>query len=113
MKSHSGNLFIVFNGEIYNFLELKCELESEFQFRTQSDTEVLLAAYQKWGEDCFDHLIGMFSFVIWDKVKKTAFAARDRFGVKPLYYHQKKDGTLLIASEIKAIHSADSFKRIK
>jgi asparagine synthase (glutamine-hydrolysing) len=106
MKSHSGNLYIVFNGEIYNFLELKDELESDFEFTTHSDTEVLLAAYQKWGEDCLDRLIGMFSFVIWDKSKKKAFAARDRFGVKPFHYHQKEDGTLLIASEIKAIHSA-------
>lgn len=112
MKSHSGNLHIVFNGEIYNFLELKCELESDFEFKTQSDTEVLLAAYEKWGEDCLDHLIGMFSFVIWDKVNKTAFAARDRFGVKPLYYHQKNDGTLLMASEIKAIHSAGVSKEL-
>ncbi len=106
MESRSGNLQIIFNGEIYNFLELKCRLESEFCFRTQSDTEVLLAAYEKWGVDFLDHLVGMFSFVIWDNAKKTAFAARDRFGVKPLYYHQKSDGTLIIASEIKAIHSA-------
>ncbi|MEZ5428784.1 MAG: asparagine synthase (glutamine-hydrolyzing) [Pyrinomonadaceae bacterium] len=106
MRSNSGNYYIVFNGEIYNFLELKCALESEYEFRTQTDTEVLLAAYQKWGPDCLDRLIGMFSFVIWDKAKKTAFIARDRFGVKPLYYHQKNDGTLLIASEIKALHAA-------
>jgi asparagine synthase (glutamine-hydrolysing) len=110
MKSISGNLYIVFNGEIYNFLELKRELAADFEFRTQSDTEVLLAAYQKWGESCLDRLTGMFSFVIWDKVKKTAFAARDRFGVKPMYYHRKNDGTLLIASEIKAIHAAGVLK---
>ena len=105
MKNHFGNAVIVFNGEIYNYLELKRELEAEFQFRTQTDTEVLLAAYQKWGAKCLDKLIGMFSFIIWDEVEKSAFAARDRFGVKPLYYHRKTDGTLFIASEIKTLHA--------
>jgi asparagine synthase (glutamine-hydrolysing) len=112
MRSDSGQFYIVFNGEIYNFLELKRELEADFTFKTQSDTEVLLAAYQKWGEGCLDRLIGMFSFVIWDKVKKTAFAARDRFGVKPLYYHQKQDGTLFVASEIKTIFAAGIAKEL-
>lgn len=106
MRSPDGNLYIVFNGEIYNFLELRNELKADFEFKTQSDTEVLLAAYQKWGEDCLDRFIGMFAFVIWNKDRRTAFAARDRFGVKPFYYHRKSDGTLLIASEIKSIHSA-------
>lgn len=106
MKSYFGNSVIVFNGEIYNYLELKRELESEFQFRTRTDTEVLLAAYQKWGAACLDKLIGMFSFIIWDEVEKKAFGARDRFGVKPLYYHRKNDGTLFIASEIKTLHAA-------
>lgn len=106
MVSSLGNHVIVLNGEIYNYLELKQELESEYFFQTRSDTEVLLAAYQKWGENCLEHLIGMFAFIIWDKSEKTAFAARDRFGVKPMYYHQKIDGTLLIASEIKALHAA-------
>ena len=105
MKSHFGNQQIVFNGEIYNYLELKRELEAEFEFRTQTDTEVLLAAYQKWGAGCLDKLIGMFAFIIWDESEKTAFAARDRFGVKPLYYHRKNDGTLFIASEIKTLHA--------
>jgi asparagine synthase (glutamine-hydrolysing) len=107
MKSRFGNLVIVFNGEIYNYLELKRELETEFEFRTQTDTEVLLAAFQKWGAACLDKLIGMFAFIIWDESNKTAFAARDRFGVKPLNYHQKNDGTLFIASEIKALHAAN------
>lgn len=105
MVSAFGNHVVVLNGEIYNYLELKRELESEFTFRTKSDTEVLLAAYQKWGATCLDKLIGMFAFIIWDESEKTAFAARDRFGVKPLYYHEKLDGTLLIASEIKALHA--------
>ena len=106
MTHNSGRYKIVYNGEIYNYLELKKILESDYSFRTKSDTEVLLASYQKWGENCLDHLIGMFAFVIWDEKEKTAFAARDRFGVKPFYYHQKNDGTLFIASEIKALHAA-------
>jgi asparagine synthase (glutamine-hydrolysing) len=106
MESRDGNYRIVFNGEIYNYLELRRELESEFEFRTQTDTEVLLAAYQKWGAAFLDRLIGMFAFIIWNEKEKTAFAARDRFGVKPLYYHLQDDGTLFLASEIKAIHAA-------
>lgn len=106
MFSHSGKQVIIQNGEIYNYLELRRELEAEYNFRSQSDTEVLLAAYEKWGVDCLDRLIGMFALVIWDEDKQTAFAARDRFGVKPLYFHQKPDGTLLLASEIKALHAA-------
>ncbi|MGB7201851.1 MAG: asparagine synthase (glutamine-hydrolyzing) [Pyrinomonadaceae bacterium] len=106
MASADGNLVVTYNGEIYNYLELRRELESSYEFRTQSDTEVLLAAYQKWGEGALDRIIGMFAFVIWDERTKSAFAARDRFGVKPFYYRQKPDGTFLFASEIKAIHAA-------
>lgn len=106
MFSRDGRLVITYNGEIYNYLELRRELESGYEFRTRTDTEVLLAAYQKWGTACLDKLIGMFAFLIWDETNKSAFAARDRFGVKPFYYHQKADGTLVFASEIKAIHAA-------
>ena len=106
MTAFDENLRLIFNGEIYNYLELRRELESEFDFKTQTDTEVLLAAYQKWGTNCLDRLLGMFSFVIWDEKEKVAFGARDRFGVKPLFYHRKPDGTLLISSEIKALHAA-------
>lgn len=106
MISADGQLIVVQNGEIYNYLELRRELENEYPFRTRSDTEVLLAAYRKWGVACLDHLIGMFAFVIWDTTTKTAFAARDRFGVKPLYFHKEPDGTVLLASEIKALHAA-------
>ena len=97
---------IVLNGEIYNYVELKRELRAEFDFRTQTDTEVLLAAYIKWGANCLSKLIGMFAFVIWDERSRTAFGARDRFGVKPLYFHLGKDSSLFFASEIKAIHAA-------
>lgn len=104
MTSASGRYTLSLNGEIYNYLELRRELEAEQTFRSQSDTEVLLAAFEKWGPACLDKLIGMFAFIIWDELQQTAFIARDRFGVKPLYYHHKADGTLLVASEIKAIH---------
>ncbi len=106
MKSADGRYVIVLNGEIYNYVELRRELESGYTFRTQTDTEVLLAAYAKWGEDCLHRLLGMFAFIIWDEREKTSFIARDRFGVKPLYYRRKSDGTVLAASEIKALHAA-------
>ncbi|MDG1804978.1 asparagine synthase (glutamine-hydrolyzing) [Flavicella sp.] len=94
---------IVFNGEIYNYLELKRELS--YNFKTHSDTEVLLASYLKWGKECLHKLNGMFAFAIWDKHEEKLFAARDRFGVKPFYYHLSQ-GTLYFASEIKGLHAA-------
>ena len=105
MSNADGTLWLLFNGEIYNYKELRAELAG-YPFRTQSDTEVLLAAYERWGEACLDHLIGMFAFAIWDDRARSLFAARDRFGVKPLYYSTTHDGTLVLASEIKAIHAA-------
>lgn len=105
MRSISGRYVAVLNGEIYNYLELRSELEGEFKFRSRSDTEVLLAAFEKWGRDCLHKLIGMFAFAVWDEHEKSAFVARDRFGVKPVYYHSGEEG-LLFASEIKALHAA-------
>jgi asparagine synthase (glutamine-hydrolysing) len=96
---------IVFNGEIYNYLELRQEL-STFPYKSRTDTEVVLAAYEAWGDDCLHRLNGMFAFVIWDERKRRIFAARDRFGVKPLYYYYAPNGTLMLASEIKALHAA-------
>ena len=87
MLSNDGKFVIVFNGEVYNYLELKEELKSSYDFRTKTDTEVILAAYQKWGEGCLDHFNGMFAFVIFDNIKKEIFGARDRYGVKPFYYY--------------------------
>ena len=104
MWSADGTLAIVFNGEVYNFLELRAEL-SDYPFRSRTDTEVILAAYQRWGEACLDRFAGMFAFVIWNARDRTVFAARDRFGVKPLHYSQWK-GVLYIASEIRALHAA-------
>lgn len=105
MSNHDGSVWIAFNGEVYNYRELRAKL-CDYPYRSHSDTEVILAAYEKWGEACVEHLIGMFAFLIWDEPRQTLFAARDRFGVKPLYYHQTKDGTLYAASEIKALHAA-------
>jgi len=95
---------IVFNGEIYNYLELVPELQAlGHQFRTRSDTEVIVHAWEAWGADCVDRLRGMFAFAIWDRNRDTLFLARDRMGVKPLHYAQLDDGTLIFGSEIKAL----------
>lgn len=91
---------ITYNGQVYNYTELMDELKSGWSFRSRSDTEVVLAAYAKWGADCLDHLRGMFGFAIWDG--KRLFAARDRIGIKPFYY-AVVDGVVYFASEIKAL----------
>ena len=104
---HSENqrYVLVFNGEIYNYLEIKKELENKYVFKTSSDTEVLLNAYLEWSEDCLDRFNGMFSFAIWDKEKGSFFAARDRFGVKPFYYGFIED-SFVFASEIPTLWEA-------
>ncbi|MRX67894.1 asparagine synthase (glutamine-hydrolysing) [Flavobacterium resistens] len=102
---NSGRFAIVFNGEIYNYLEIKTTLKDQYNFRTESDTEVLLAAYIIYGKSCLEKLNGMFSFAIWDKQEKKLFAARDRFGVKPFYY-SLHNGIFYFSSEIKALHIA-------
>ena len=103
MFSSCGNYIIVFNGEIYNFLELREELEKQdVQFNSHSDTEVILALYEKEGVDCLQRLNGMFAFALWDKQKRSLFIARDRLGKKPLYYFSK-NGRFAFGSEIKAI----------
>ena len=93
---------ITYNGEIYNYIELREVLSANWQFRSASDTEVILAAYEKWGDDCVSHLRGMFAFAIWDAKNHKLFAARDRFGIKPFYYTQQ-GGRLFFASEAKAL----------
>ena len=103
MESVDGRYTIVFNGEIYNYVELKAELQAlGHQFRTTSDTEVLLTSYRHWGRDCVTRFNGMWAFVIYDAVRKSLFASRDRFGVKPLYRFQAGN-TFVLASEVKAI----------
>jgi asparagine synthase (glutamine-hydrolysing) len=102
MQDASRTLTVVFNGEIYNCVELRRELQQFYPFRSQTDTEVLLAAYSYWGPDFVQRLNGMFAFAIWDSSQKTLFAARDRFGEKPFYYYRRSK-LFLFASEIKAI----------
>lgn len=98
---------IVFNGEIYNYLELRAELEARGEvFRTRTDTEVLLKAYLAWGEACLQRLNGMWAFAIWEPVQRRLFFARDRFGVKPFYYHIS-ESRFLFASEPKALLAID------
>ncbi|MEO5798309.1 MAG: asparagine synthase (glutamine-hydrolyzing) [Gemmatimonadales bacterium] len=102
MVSSDGNTVVVHNGEIYNFEALRRELESHGRrFRSRSDTEVILAAWREWGSACVEHFNGMFAFAIYDRTDGTLFLARDRLGVKPLYYH-RADGAFHFASEIKA-----------
>ena len=84
--SNDQRYSIVFNGEIYNYIELREELKDHYQFKSGSDTEVLLAAYIQWGAAALDRLIGMFALAIFDQEKNEVFIARDRFGVKPFYY---------------------------
>lgn len=104
MFSADGRLVIVFNGEIYNFLKLREQLEREgVNFRTKTDTEVILALYSKIGTECLNHLNGMFAFAIWDTLDKTLFLARDRIGKKPLYYYHGGGDRLAFASEIKSL----------
>ena len=102
---------VCFNGEIYNYLELREELESRgHRFRTRSDTETLVHAFEQWGEDCVSHLNGMFAFAIWDRRDRSLFLARDRAGQKPFYYWHR-DGKLLFASEVKALLESDHVER--
>lgn len=102
MHSQDEDLVLMFNGEIYNYRELRAELtELGRTFGTQSDTEVLLQGYQEWGEDVLPRLRGMFAFVVWDRRTRTLFGARDPFGIKPLYY-QHNGAALLFGSEIKS-----------
>jgi asparagine synthase (glutamine-hydrolysing) len=103
MSDMEEGIWIVFNGEVYNYIEIKEELRKKgYKFRTTTDTEVILYAYREWGVGCLERFNGMFAFAIWDRDNKRFFCARDRFGVKPFYYHY--DGkSFTFASEIKQI----------
>jgi len=103
MISDDGELVITFNGEIYNFRKLRRELEKRgYRFHTETDTEVVLKAYREFGIDFLRHLEGMFAFALWDRKQRQLLLARDRTGIKPLFYYQQGDG-LAFASELKPI----------
>lgn len=102
--NEDGSVVVVYNGEIYNFQELSRELaEAGHTFRTRCDTEVLVHAWESWGEECVSRLRGMFAFALWDRKQKLLFLARDRVGIKPLHYGLLPDGRLLFGSELKAL----------
>src|SRR5690606_1004474 len=103
MSNEDGSIWITYNGEIYNHLELRRDLEARgHRYRTHADTETIVHAYEEWGDTCVTRLRGMFAFAIWDTRRRRLLLARDRLGIKPLYYARRGD-TLLFGSEIKAI----------
>lgn len=105
----SGRYVIIFNGEIYNYAEIK-PLLSDYPFRTNGDTEVILAGFIRWGADCLSHIRGMYSIAIWDRLERELFIARDPLGVKPLYYF-KDENQFIFASEVRAILSSGKIRR--
>lgn len=110
MMNEDESIVIIFNGEIYNFQELRKDLEKKHTFKNNSDTEAILHGYEEYGIDILKRLRGMFAFVIWDKNKKQLFGARDHFGIKPFYY-TKMNNTFMFASEIKALLKHPDFKK--
>ncbi len=113
MFNEDGSLVVVFNGEVYNFQELREQLlAAGHTFATRSDTEVLLHGYEEWGKEMLDRLRGMFTFALWDSQAKTLLLARDHFGIKPLYYYQNPEtGTLMFGSEIKSFLAHPEFQK--
>ncbi len=110
MCSNNKNTVITFNGEIYNYLELKEELKNTYSFRTSTDTEVILAGYEKWGIEVVNKLKGMFAFALLDEEKQKLFLVRDRFGIKPLYYSVSQT-QFIFASELKAILASEEVEK--
>lgn len=111
MRDPQNGNWIVSNGEIYNFKELRTRLDPDPKaWRSSSDTEVILGAYRRWGKDCLEHLRGMFAFALWDHERKELFIAKDRLGIKPLYYFSAP-GLFLFASEVRALLASDLVPR--
>ena len=111
MASECGDYTLVYNGELYNFPELRQRLEGEgVRFRSKCDTEVVLKCYMRWGEDCFAMFNGMFALAIWDSKARRLVLARDRFGIKPLYYYRLPSG-VVFGSEIKSLLASRLIKR--
>jgi asparagine synthase (glutamine-hydrolysing) len=111
MTNEDGSLQIIYNGEIYNHADFRSSLEARGHvYTTHCDTETILHLYEEYGDRCVDHLRGMFAFAIWDQSRRELFIARDRLGVKPLYYAQTNDGSLYFASEIKALLEVSTIK---
>ena len=112
LYNEDGSVVVVFNGEIYNFQSLIPELEAlGHRFHTRSDTEVIVHGWEAWGERCVDRFRGMFAFALWDENKQTLFLARDRLGVKPLYYALLPDGHLIFGSELKSLLAHGALER--
>lgn len=110
--NEDGSVVVVFNGEIYNFVDLIPELQAlGHTFRTRCDTEVIVHAWEQWGEACVERFRGMFAFALWDRNKETLFLARDRLGVKPLYYALLDDGQLIFGSELKVLTAHPALRR--
>src|SRR6185503_10259739 len=111
MTNEDGTLHIIYNGEIYNHAEFRETLEARGHvYQTHCDTETILHLYEEHGAECVNYLRGMFAFAIWDQRRRELFIARDRLGVKPLYYAQTADGSIYFASEIKALFEADAIR---
>jgi asparagine synthase (glutamine-hydrolysing) len=111
MANEDGTLHIIYNGEVYNHADFRSSLEARGHvYQSHCDTETILHLYEEHGEKCVNHLRGMFAFAIWDQNKRELFIARDRLGVKPLYYVQTNDGSLYFASEVKALLEAGAIK---
>ena len=112
MLTPDRRVAITFNGEIYNFRDVRADLEAAgHAFRTESDTEVILAAWRQWGPGCLERLNGMFAFALYDADAETLFLARDRLGVKPLFYAELADGALIFASELKGLLAHPRLRR--
>lgn len=111
IQNEQGTIWTVFNGEIYNYRELRAALvQRGHQFKTHTDTEVIVHLYEEYGDDLVHHLRGMFAFALWDVPRKRGLLARDRLGIKPLFYAQIDDA-LLFGSELKAILATNLIQR--